>query len=386
MEDFLWPVVVAFVLTLVVVPLVKALAWKLNIVDKPAARKLQAETIPLLGGLGILLPFYISLWFFYEGATNLNLKAVVGCSALIALVGLWDDKYGLTWRAKLAGQLLVSALLVLFFDIKTTFFEWDILNSLFSIGWLTFITNSINLLDNMDGLAAGISAIAAFFFFLLAHQAGQPDLAMFCVLLSACALAFLKYNFSPASVFMGDLGSLFLGFTLGAVAILLQVKEISNWEIVLRHNDFFRQYGYVYECISVLIPLLVLAVPIFDTFLVMVLRTLNGLGIFTPGRDHSSHRLSRMKGFVQRVLDRIILFYIRSADRRKATRQSVLLGIAQARTALILYACAALIGGGALVLSQLSLRALVVFAGAVVVSALFSAHKLAQVLVYRKKI
>jgi UDP-GlcNAc:undecaprenyl-phosphate GlcNAc-1-phosphate transferase len=382
-EDFLLPVITAFVLTLAAVPLVKMLAWKLHIVDKPAARKLQVETIPLLGGLGILLPFFISLLFFYKGATNLNLKAVVLCSGLIALVGLYDDKYGLTWKTKLAGQVIVSALLVLVFGIKTTFFNWDILNCLVSIGWLTFITNSINLLDNMDGLAAGIAAIAAFFFFLLAYKAGQPDLAMFCVLLSACALAFLKYNFSPASVFMGDLGSLFLGFTLGAVAILLQVTEIKSW-LFLQEMPWFVTEQY--EFISVLIPLLILAIPIFDTLLVMVLRTLNGLGIFTPGRDHSSHRLSRMKGLIQRKLDRIILFYIRSSDRRKKTHQPVLKGIAQARTALILYACAGLLGIGTLLLAQLSLRGIFIFTLSIIFIALFSAYKLAQVLVYKKKV
>ncbi|GBR73662.1 UDP-N-acetylglucosamine (GlcNAc):undecaprenyl-phosphate (Und-P) GlcNAc-1-phosphate transferase [Candidatus Termititenax aidoneus] len=386
MEAFFLPAIIVFVLTLIVVPLVKALAWKLNIVDKPEARKLQTETIPLLGGLGLLIPFVVGLLFFYKGATDLNLKAVVLCATLIALLGLYDDKYGLTWKTKLAGQLIVSALLVFGFGLKTSFFELDILNSLASICWLAFITNSINLLDNMDGLAAGVSAIAAFFFFLLSYKAGQPDLAMFCVLLAAAALAFLKYNFSPASIFMGDLGSLFLGFTLGAVAILLQVKEISNWEIVLWHNEFFQRYVYIYEGISVLIPLLVLAVPIFDTLLVMLLRTLNGLGIFTPGRDHSSHRLSRMKGFLQRKLDKVILFYLRLAKRRKPTRQTALRGIAQARTALILYACAGLVGGGTLVISQLSLRGFLVFAVIVAAAASFSAYKLGQVLVYRKKI
>ncbi|MDR1324018.1 MAG: undecaprenyl/decaprenyl-phosphate alpha-N-acetylglucosaminyl 1-phosphate transferase [Candidatus Margulisbacteria bacterium] len=386
METFFLPTLAVFVLTLLTVPLVKALAWKLNIVDRPATRKLQVETIPLLGGLGILIPFVIGLTFFYKGATDLNLKSVVFCAALIALLGLYDDKYGLTWKTKLAGQLIVSALLVFGFGLKTSFFELDILNSLASICWLAFITNSINLLDNMDGLAAGVSAIAAFFFFLLSYKAGQPDLAMFCALLAAAALAFLKYNFSPASIFMGDLGSLFLGFTLGAVAILLQVKEISNWEIVLWHNEFFQRYVYIYEGISVLIPLLVLAVPIFDTLLVMVLRTLNGLGIFTPGRDHSSHRLSRMKGFLQRKLDKIILLYLRLAERRKPTRQTAWRGIAQARTALILYACAGLVGGGTLVISQLSLRGFLVFALIVVAAAFFSAYKLGQVLVYRKKL
>jgi UDP-GlcNAc:undecaprenyl-phosphate GlcNAc-1-phosphate transferase len=385
-EIFLLPTLAVFVLTLLTVPLVKALAWKLNIVDKPEARKMQTETIPLLGGLGILIPFVLGLCFFYKGVTDLNLKAVVFCAALIALLGLCDDKYGLTWKTKLAGQLAVSALLVFGFGLKTSFLELDILNSLVSVCWLAFITNSINLLDNMDGLAAGVSALAAFFFFLLSYKAGQPDLAMFCVLLAACALAFLKYNFSPASIFMGDLGSLFLGFTLGAVAILLQVKEISNWEIVLWHSEFFQRYEYIYEGISVLIPLLVLAVPIFDTLLVMVLRTLNGLGIFTPGRDHSSHRLARMKGFLQRRLDKLILLYLRLAGRRRSTRQTVLQGVAQARTALLLYACAALVGGGTLLISQLSLRGLLVFAAVVAAAAFFSAYKLGQVLVYRKKI
>ncbi|MDR1997151.1 MAG: undecaprenyl/decaprenyl-phosphate alpha-N-acetylglucosaminyl 1-phosphate transferase [Candidatus Margulisbacteria bacterium] len=380
MEAFLWPVLAAFVLTLIIVPLIKQLAWKFNIVDRPAARKLQVEAVPLLGGLGFFIPFVLALGLFYKGATDLNLKAVVFCSGLMVLLGFWDDSAGgISWRLKLGGQILISALLVWGFGIKTTFFDIDILNDLVSIGWLVFITNSLNLLDNMDGLSAGVSAIAAFFFFLLAYKAGQPDLAMFCLLLAACLTAFLKYNFSPASIFMGDLGSLFLGFTLGAVAILLQVTEIRNWTVFLTFQNFQR-----YEFISVLIPLLVLGVPIFDTLLVMALRTFNGLGIFTPGRDHSSHRLTQLKGAVQRRLDKFILFYIKLTDRRRRTRQHALKGIAQTRTVLILYACSALLGGATLVLSQLSLKGIVFLAVLVLIVALFSARKLGEVLVYRK--
>ncbi|MDR2431808.1 MAG: undecaprenyl/decaprenyl-phosphate alpha-N-acetylglucosaminyl 1-phosphate transferase [Candidatus Margulisbacteria bacterium] len=379
MEIFLLPVATAFILTLAFVPLVKMLAWKLNIVDKPEARKLQVEAVPLLGGLGFLAPFALTLLFFYKGSTDLNLKAVLCCAVLLAALGFWDDKSGgISWRWKLGGQILAALALVIGAGVRTTFFELEILNILASVFWLTFITNSLNLLDNMDGLSAGVSAIASFFFFLLAYRAGQPDLAMFCVLLAACLLAFLKYNFSPASIFMGDLGSLFLGFTLGAVALLLQGTEIRSWTVFLTYQNFNR-----YELVSVLIPLLVLAVPIFDTLLVMSLRTLNGLGIFTPGRDHSSHRITQLKGAAQRRLDRIILLYIRLTARRKKTRQHALRGIAQARTVLILYACASLLGVSTLILAQLSLANIIVLAVLVILIALFSARKLAQVLVYK---
>lgn len=385
MESFLWPVVAAFIMTWVAVPLLRALAWKLNIVDKPAARKLQVEAVPLLGGLGFFIPFVISLLFFYKGSTDLNLKAVVFCSALMVGIGFWDDKAGMSWRIKLLGQILISTLLVWGFGIQMSIFYMDFLNIVLSVGWLVFITNSLNLMDNMDGLSAGISAIAAFFFFLLAYRAGQPDLAMFCVLLAACLMAFLKYNFSPASIFMGDSGSLFLGFTLGAVAILLQAEHISGWAIFIKHEEFLLRHHFITEGIGTLIPLLVLAVPIFDTLLVMVFRTLNGLGIFTPGRDHSSHRLSRLKGAIQRNVDKIILNYIRLTDRRKKTRQTALRGISQTRTVLILYACAGILGGATLILSQLSLNGLLVLAVLSFLIALFSAHKLGQVLVYKNK-
>jgi len=383
-EDFFLPILTAFFLTLAAVPLVKLLAWKLNIVDRPAARKLQVEAVPLLGGLGFFLPFICALLLFYKGATDLNMKAVVFCAGLMVLLGFWDDKAGMSWRLKLGGQILGAVLLVLGFGVKVSFFELNALNVIFSIGWLVFITNSVNLLDNMDGLAGGISAIAAFFFALLAYKVGQPDLAMFCILLTACLIAFLKYNFSPASIFMGDMGSLFLGFTLGAVAILLQVEEIQHWEVVVWHPVFFQKYKYAFECISVLIPLLILAVPIFDTLLVMAMRTLNGLGIFTPGRDHSSHRLSRLKGALQRRLDKVILIYIRITGRRKRTRQHILKGMSQTRTVLILYACAGVLGAATLVLSQLSLKGLLGLAALAAVIALFSAYKLGQVLVYKK--
>lgn len=368
-------------MALFVTPTVRAMALRFNIVDRPQQRKLHKESIPLLGGLAIFISFCLGLFFFYKGSSDLNLKGVVIAATFILLVGYYDDRSGgMSWRLKLLSQLLISLLIVLFFDIKITMFPWEVLNIIGTVGWLTLITNSLNLLDNMDGLAGGIAAIAAFFYGILAHKGGQYDLAMFSFLLSASCLAFLKYNFSPAMIFMGDMGSMFLGLTLGCIAIQLQVAELWNWRIVSEYINF-----QSYQFITSIIPILVLALPVFDTMLVSVLRTLNGLTIYTPGKDHSSHRLTHIKGGIQRKIDKFILSYIRLTRRKKKSQHHISRAIAQTRAVLILYAIAGLFGLSALIISQLNLLNTIILLLFVVILCVFGATKLADVTVYEKK-
>lgn len=388
-ELYFIPAVVTFFMAIATVPFVRLLALKFNVVDSPNARKVHRRPVPLLGGLGIFIPFVVSLLLFYQGTTNLNLKGVVISAVFIVLLGFWDDKSGgISWLTKLAGQFLVAILVVLFFGVRINVFEPLAVNVAFSIFWLVFITNSLNLLDNMDGLSAGIASIASFFFFLLAYKTGQYDLAMFSLLLSVSAFAFLKYNFSPASIFMGDLGSMFLGFTLGCIAIQLQITELSNWHIVNEYAELFNNFKHYETFIagfSAIIPLLVLSLPIFDTVLVSILRVLNGLAITTPGKDHSSHRLTHMRGKPQRVLDKLILLYIRAVGRRKKAQLPALKGIAHTRAVLILYAGGFFAGTMALIVPYVSAFGALFIIISVLVVALWGAKKLSEVLVYTRK-
>lgn len=381
MGNYLIPVLATFAIGLFITPIVKYLAVRFNFVDNPEARKMHKKAIPLLGGLAIFATFILGLFFFYQGQTNLNLKGVVIGGALIFLLGFWDDRTGgIPWKIKLLFQMFISVITVVVFDIKISLFELSILNVLVSGFWLTALTNSLNLMDNMDGLSAGVASIAAFFYFLLAHKAGQYDLAMFSILLSVSAFSFLKYNFSPASIFMGDMGSMFLGFILGCIAIQLQVTELANWRIVSENISFGQ-----YQVVTSLIPMLVIALPLFDTALVSVLRVLNGLKISTPGKDHSSHRLTYLKGKMQRVIDKAILSYIRVTKRKKSSQHHISRAISQTRSVLILYAIGLFFGVSALVVSQLSLVDILGLLLIMIFLAIIGARKLAEVAVYDEK-
>lgn len=381
MEYYFLPLIVTFLIALIVIPIIRTVALRYNIVDRPQQRKLHKEATPLLGGLAIFISFCLGLLLFYKGTSNLNLKGVVLAATCILIVGYFDDRSGgLNWRLKLLCQMLIALMVVVFFNIRITFFNFEFLNIAATIFWITMITNSLNLLDNMDGLAAGIAGIAALFYGILAHKGGQFDLAMFSLLLAVSAFAFLKYNFSPASMFMGDMGSMFLGLTLGCIAIQLQVTELWNWRIVSEYINF-RDYQFI----TGIIPILVLALPVFDTALVSILRIINGLHIYTPGKDHSSHRLTHLKGKIQRKIDRFILAFIRFTRRNKKSQHHISKAIAQTRSVLILYAIGALFGLAAIIISQLNLLNTIVLLFIVVGLCFFGAKKLADVAVYEKK-
>jgi uncharacterized membrane protein len=181
---------------------------------------------------------------------------------------------------------------------------------------------------------------------------------------------------------------MFLGFTLGCIAIRVQVTELSNWLMVTEYSHFFKNFGHYATftaATSLLIPLLVLALPIFDTILVSILRILNGLAITTPGKDHSSHRLTQMKGKIQRSIDKLILVAIRALGRRKKAQLPILKGIAHTRAVLILYAGAFFAGMMALLVPYVSAFGVCFILISVFIVALWGAKKLSEVLVYTKK-
>jgi UDP-GlcNAc:undecaprenyl-phosphate GlcNAc-1-phosphate transferase len=224
----------------------------------------------LLGGIAIFVAFNGTLLLFAPLSTEV--LGLLAAGGVIFLLGLVDDLKPLRPSVKLAGQIAGACLLIPF-GIHAIFVVHPLIAVPATLFWVVAISNAFNLLDNMDGLSAGVAFISACFLCLISMHQGQPALATASAALAGAALGFLLFNFSPARVFMGDSGSLFLGFTLGSLSIMGTWHEASNLFLIL------------------LVPLLVLAVPLFDTTLVTVLRKLAGRAISQGGRDHSSHRL-----------------------------------------------------------------------------------------------
>ena len=234
----------ALLLAVSVTPLMRRLALQTGTVDKPGERKIHANPVPLLGGAAIYAAFIAVLLFFGDRSYINQVVGIFVGATLMSFMGVVDDRWGLGSYIKLGGQLLAAWLLVYSGVQVNLFGGW--LDVVITMLWVVGITNAMNLLDNMDGLAGGIGMIAATYFTLLAAMSDQYLVgALAAALMGACA-GFLLYNWNPAHIFMGDAGSLFLGFMLSAVAIKLRFP--SNSVVV-----------------TWMIPLLVLAVPIFDT-------------------------------------------------------------------------------------------------------------------------
>jgi UDP-GlcNAc:undecaprenyl-phosphate GlcNAc-1-phosphate transferase len=258
-------------LAFLVTPLTRILARRLGMIDQPGLRKAHRSPIPLLGGLAIFTAFLLSFLFFsFDEWLNEGL-GIVGGATLLFLTGLWDDRFGLPARIKLAAQFLAAGMLIAT-GVQVRLFDLWWLDWPITLVWVVGITNAVNLMDNMDGLAAGVSAVGAVSFFVLAALEGQGLVASLAALLFGSAAGFLFYNFAPAVSFMGDAGALTLGFLLAVLGIKIEFKSLalaSTW----------------------MAPIVVLGVLIFDTTLVSISRTRRGRSIFQGGSDHTSHRL-----------------------------------------------------------------------------------------------
>jgi UDP-GlcNAc:undecaprenyl-phosphate GlcNAc-1-phosphate transferase len=261
-------------------PVVRRVALRLGMVDQPNARKIHINPIPLLGGVAIYGACIAALLLFGNRYRLNEFVGILVGASLVSFLGLWDDRRSLSPFLKLAGQFLAASILVLT-GVRVGTFPWEALNIALTLVWVVIITNAFNLLDNMDGLSGGVGAIAAIFFLLLAAMNGQYLVGALSAALVGACLGFLVYNFNPARIFMGDAGSLFLGFMLAAVGIKLRFPdgvEIVTW----------------------MVPVLILGLPLFDTALVIISRLRRRLNpLTTPGRDHVSHRLVAM-GYTRR--------------------------------------------------------------------------------------
>lgn len=275
MTQFLLILLAALTFSILGVPLARRVALRTGVVDQPHARKIHANPVPLLGGAAIYGGFVLALLFFGDRFYIRELVGILLGATLVSLFGLVDDRWGMNAYIKLGGQIFAAVVMILS-GIQVNLFPltpW--LDWLITLVWVVGITNALNLLDNMDGLSGGVTTVAASFFLLLAAIGEPPQVlvgAMAAALVGAC-IGFLRYNLNPATIFMGDTGSLFLGFLLAALAIKLRFPSNVPW-------------------ITWMVPLAVLFVPILDTSLVFVSRLRRGKNpLTTPGKDHISHRL-----------------------------------------------------------------------------------------------
>jgi UDP-GlcNAc:undecaprenyl-phosphate GlcNAc-1-phosphate transferase len=273
--------VIALIFSLILTPIVKWIAIKIGAVDKPDERKVHTGIMPRMGGLAIylslLVTYIIGILFLNIPENNMVTGLFVG-GTIIIFVGILDDRFQISPWMKLLGQLIATSSL-LFFDLTLKTIHLPFVNGEVSLGllsipitflWVIGITNAMNLIDGLDGLAAGVCSIAALSFFAVSLMLGNTVVAIISIILFGSLLGFLKYNFHPAKIFMGDTGSLFLGFILATVS-LLELKKIG--------------------VISFLFPIFILGLPISDTLFAIIRRKLNNMPISKPDKKHLHHCL-----------------------------------------------------------------------------------------------
>ena len=272
--------IVAFIAAIILTPLVKRLAFRLGAVDAPNYRKVHARIMPRLGGLAIFGAFMIGI-LLLKFVTNFQsdyLYAILIAATIIVITGIVDDMREISAKAKLLGQIIAACIVVFgggiqIDNINLPFggeLEFGWLGIPFTIIWIVGITNAINLIDGLDGLAAGVSTIALITLAVMAMIMGNGIVIAMAAILAAATIGFLFFNFHPAKIFMGDTGALFLGFMI-AVLALLGFKNVA--------------------VISFVIPVIMLGVPISDTFFAIVRRLRNGKKWSDPDKSHLHHRL-----------------------------------------------------------------------------------------------
>ncbi|WP_227394319.1 glycosyltransferase family 4 protein [Jeotgalibacillus aurantiacus] len=274
---------ICFVSAILLTPLVKKLAFIVGATDKPNHRKVHQKIMPRLGGLAIFLAFVIG--FVVLGPENEAAMPLLLGSLIIVAVGVLDDIRELSAKVKLLGQI-AAALVVVLGGVQLEFINLPFGGQLefgwFSIPmtviWIVAITNAVNLIDGLDGLAAGVSSIALGTISLMAMLDGNVFVMTMGLLLLGSVLGFLLYNFHPAKIFMGDTGALFLGFAISVVA-LLGFKNVT--------------------IISLIIPIIILGVPISDTIFAIIRRYVNKQPLSAPDKNHLHHRLLAM-GYTHR--------------------------------------------------------------------------------------
>ncbi len=293
MLQYVVPFVIALVVSYALTPSVKKLAIKIGAVDRPNARKVHTHVIPRLGGLAIYIGFMAAVLFCVPLQHEL-VGMLLGCTAIVA-VGIWDDICNIPAKVKLVGQILAACIPVAFGIqiewLTNPFGDIIVLPELIAIPvtifWIIGFTNTVNLIDGLDGLAAGVAFIASISMFLLAYNLNQFLPALVIVSMAGAALGFLQYNFNPAKIFMGDTGSMLLGYTLSVAAVLGLVKTAAT--------------------VALVVPIIALGLPILDTTFAIIRRKMSGVPIFQPDKGHLHHRLLAL-GMAQKQAVLIMYF------------------------------------------------------------------------------
>lgn len=306
--------IIASVMALWITPMIKAAAKRIGAVDAPNQRKVHTRIMPRLGGVAIFLAFGIAFFVISPAISGVNSNVAMGLligGAVVVATGALDDKYDLSPKLKLLGQVIAAGIVVAF-GLKVDLLNVPFGHTSIGIGWLSIpltifwivgVTNAINLIDGLDGLAAGVSGIATVSIFILSLLMGNITVALICAILLGSISGFLVYNFHPAKIFMGDSGALFLGFCLATLSVL-----------------GFKQATMM----SFIMPLLILGVPLSDTFFAIVRRVADRKPISAADKNHLHHCLLQ-------------------------------LGLSHRTTVLLIYGIAALFAASAVLLSQTTL-------------------------------
>jgi UDP-GlcNAc:undecaprenyl-phosphate GlcNAc-1-phosphate transferase len=262
---------------------VRALAIRVGMVDLPGPRKVHLTPIPMLGGLAIYCGVMLAIFAVFDGPARAQSLGIFTGATIVAIIGFLDDRGWLHHQIKLFLGMPLAAVILLASGVHANIFEpliggragtW--LDGALTIAWVVGITASFSILDHMDGLCAGVAAMASAFFALLAYLNGQTVVTTLAAATLGAAAGFLRWNFKPAKIFMGDGGAMFLGFLMAALGLKLRLEHATNLA------------GW-------LAPVLILGATIFDTTLVTISRSRRGLLPFaTPGKDHSAHRLANL--------------------------------------------------------------------------------------------
>ncbi|KYH29387.1 putative undecaprenyl-phosphate N-acetylglucosaminyl 1-phosphate transferase [Clostridium colicanis DSM 13634] len=289
-------VLISFLLT----PFIKKFAFYIKALDIPKdKRKIHKEPIPLLGGIAIYISFLLTI-ILKEGYLNKSERGILIGATIIVIGGLIDDLKDLKPWMKLAFQLAASIVLIIFevhiirvtnpFPTGSSYINLGYWSIPITILWVVGITNALNLIDGVDGLAAGVAFICSFTIFIIAVINSRREAALLTAILSGAIFGFLPYNFNPASIFMGDTGAQLLGFLLAAISLEGTIKSATTFAIA--------------------VPILAFGLPIYDTLFAMIRRKVNGKPIMQADRGHLHHRLLDM-GLSQKQV--VIIMYLISA-------------------------------------------------------------------------
>ncbi len=272
----------------ILTPLMGRLAHRTGAVDTPTDdRRMHVMATPLLGGLGMYLGWMVPVMLLVE--VDRPVWGIIGGATIVVAVGLFDDLYELEPIVKFIGQLLAIGVAI-YFDMRITrigvpftdimWYLPTMLSILITGFWMAMIINMVNFIDGLDGLAAGVCGISALTFSIIALATDFSAMGVLAAILAGATFAFLRFNFHPASIFMGDAGSMLLGFVLACISVESVMKGTAAVALVL--------------------PLLVLAVPFIDLFLIVWRRWRRGVPFYSPGQDHVHHDLVLVHGFSQR--------------------------------------------------------------------------------------